>query len=261
MLAKREESALFSPPVRPESDEWVNFTDYIGKLLNCRPHYHHTSLAQVRHALHQPPPTVVAELVAPPAGDDAHEEIAPPGSSPLILVNNPRPAWRPSVLSRLAAPGPLDRHPGSILFVRRPRWPLRRLLFIIRDHEHDPAALSWVERLAAPGWTRVTLLPLTPLAPWLQRESMLPPAWEVLVDAGAAGSALHRCAEHLRGLGIRGTICWRPGASLSVVRREVREAGHDLIVTGAEPSGGRRSLGGFVGSLLRWADRPVLVAR
>lgn len=260
MLAKREDGAPLGLPARPAVDEWAAFAESIGRLLNCRPHFHHATLTRGQHALHQPPATVVAELIVPPAGDHRDAGFAPAGS-PLIFVNSPRPAWRPSVLARLSSPGPLDQHPGSILFVRQPRWPLRRVLFVVRDHEHDTAALSWVEKLAAPGRAAVTLLPINPLSGWLRREDVLPWAWEALVADTAEESALHRYADRLQRQGIRGAINWRLGSSLDQVRREVRAAGHDLIVIGAEPAGGRRSLGGFIGSLLHGADRPVLVAR
>mgnify|MGYP003379238539 CR=1 FL=1 len=69
--------------------------------------------------------------------------------------------------------------------------------------------------------------------------------------------------NRLRELGIQGTVCWRPGAPLEQIRREVRAGEHDLIIVGAEPySRWRRwQTGGLIGSLLGWADRPVLVAR
>lgn len=256
MLAKREDRAPLGLPVRPVVDEWTAYANYIGRLLNGRPHFHHATLTKSRHALHQPPATVIAELIVPPAEDGAT-----PVGSPLILVQSPRPAWRPSVLARLSSPGLLDQLPGSILFVRQPRRPLRRVLFVVRDHECDPSALSWVERLAASGRAAVTLLPVSALPGWGRREGMLLRAWDALAADADEESALHRYAERLQRQGIHGAISWRPGSSLDQVRREVRAAGHDLLVIGAEPAGGRRSLGGFIGSLLQWADRPVLVAR
>lgn len=258
MLAKREDRAPLGLPVRPVVDEWTAYASYIGRLLNCRPHFHQAALTKGRHAPHQPPAAVVAELIVPPAEDGATPTLT---DSPLILVQSPRPAWRPGILARLSSPGLLDQLPGSILFARQPRWPVRRVLFVVRDHEYDPAALSWVEKLAASGRAAVTLLPVSALPGWGRREDVLPRAWDALATDTDEGMALHRYAERLRARGIHGAISWRAGSSLDQVRREARATGHDLIVIGAEPAGGRRSLGGFIGSLLQWADRPVLVAR
>ena len=147
---------------RPADDEWLAYTDYVGKLLNCRPHRHHLATAGDDDA-------------APTATPDAHEyytlslgertrfhggaHALAHGGPSLILLNSPRPAW----WQRLSAPRALDKLFGSVLFVRRPRWPLRHILFIVREGEAgnaalpDEAALSWVEKLTAPAWTKVTL--------------------------------------------------------------------------------------------------------
>lgn len=254
---------------RPADDAWLAYTDYVGKLLNCRPHRHHLATAGDDDA-------------APTATPDAHEyytlslgertrfhggaHALAHGGPSLILLNSPRPAW----WQRLSAPRALDKLFGSVLFVRRPRWPLRHILFIVREGEAgnaalpDEAALSWVEKLTAPAWTKVTLLSVRSLPFLWPREGLLPPALDVLLDPEQSGqTALHACMDRLRQLGIQGNVCWRPGAPLEQIRREVRAGQPDLIVVGAEPFSRwqRWRSGGVVGSLLGWADRPVLVAR
>lgn len=263
MIAPSKDSRL-PVGIRPRSadDEWLAYTDYVAKLLDCRPHRHYLGPA--------------GEADAPPADGAASSEyytlslgertrfhggahaLAHGGPS-LILLNSPRPAW----WQRMSAPRALDKLFGSVLFVRRPRWPLRRILLVVRGAETDDAALSWIEKLTAPAWTKVTLLSVSTFHLW-PREGLLPPALDLLLDPQESGqTALHTSMARLRELGIQGTVCWRPGAPLEQVRREVRAGDHDLIVVGAEPfSRWRRwQTGGLTGSLLGWADRPVLVAR
>jgi hypothetical protein len=58
-------------------------------------------------------------------------------------------------------------------------------------------------------------------------------------------------------------FCQQPGAPDQQIQMEVTEVDHDLIVIGAEPDGRLRHwyLGEVVAPLLRWADRPLLIAR
>ena len=263
MIAQGKESyARAGLGQRPADDGWLAYVDTIGKLLDCRPHRHYLA--------------TVGEEYAAPAADEADEyytlslgertrhhrgaHALAHGGPSLILLNSPRPAW----WRRMSAPRALDRLFGSVLFVRRPRWPLRRILLIVREGETDDAALAWIEKLTAPTWTKVTLLSVTASSHLWPREGLLPPALDILLDPLESGqTALHTAMNRLRELGIQGTVCWRPGAPLEQIRREVRAGEHDLIIVGAEPySRWRRwQTGGLIGSLLGWADRPVLVAR
>lgn len=255
---------------RPADDAWLAYTDYVAKLLDCRPHRHYLGPAGEEDGPPSDGAAASSEYYTLSLGErtrfhgGAHA-LAHGGPS-LILLNSPRPAW----WQRLSAPRALDRLFGSVLFVRRPRWPLRHVLLIVREEEignaalPNDAALSWVEKLTAPAWTKVTLLPVRSLPTLWPREGMLPPALDVLLDPEQSGqTALHACMDRLRQLGIQGNVCWRPGTPLEQIRREVRAGQPDLIVVGAEPfSRWRRwRSGGVVGSLLAWADRPVLVAR
>lgn len=64
-------------------------------------------------------------------------------------------------------------------------------------------------------------------------------------------------------LNVEGSVSRRQGEPFAQVRNEVRSGAYDLIVIAAEPHGGwgRWFLGEVVAPLLRWADRPVLIAR
>ncbi len=62
---------------------------------------------------------------------------------------------------------------------------------------------------------------------------------------------------------VEGSVSRRQGDPLAHIRNEVRAYVYGLIVIAAEPTSGweRWLLGEVVAPLLRWADRPVLVAR
>jgi hypothetical protein len=75
--------------------------------------------------------------------------------------------WTPAI-------GVVERSPASVLVVRRPRWPLRRVLLILRADVTDEAAIQWLGQLA--GFVRVELfvLPIIPPLPAMYRHGNVP---------------------------------------------------------------------------------------
>jgi len=158
-----------------------------------------------------------------------------------------------------------EKMPSSVLLAHQPRRPLHHILLIIRGQETDDVAVDWAVRLAQPSQANVTLLAVvshTPatcdhvtrmqhgLAQWLATDTTL-------------GRQMRRIAQHLVNWETRGTLRFRQGPAETQIQREVLEGDYDLIVIAADASTwwSRRLLGELVTPLLRWVDRPVLVAK
>jgi nucleotide-binding universal stress UspA family protein len=259
---------VHSPPV---SDEWVAYTNYIGGLLDSRPVYQGLMPAGDRHG---PTPVLESGEAAlrpapwPTAGDQAgyrgDSAVIRPSDSALFIMDDSRPSWWQRLLRRAPASRILQQTPGSILFARHPRRPLRHILVVVRAHASDDLSLTWAERLALPSEAKVTLLPIVPPYPRLHQHDSKIQALDVLMAPNTiSGEALHRYARRLDQRGIHGTVCWQQGPPEHQIHCETRATGHDLIVIAGEPFGrfSRWFLGELVGSLLVTADRPVLVAR
>lgn len=168
-----------------------------------------------------------------------------------------------------AAPagGPDRRHapPLAVLVARCPRWPLKRMLLIIQGARVDDAAVEWVVRLARASSSAVTVLAVVPPLPamykGLSRMGQGLPA--LLATDTALGRGMRQVARQLVAWEIDGTLRLRQGVPDLQIRREVIEVDPDLVVVGTRPCARsvRRLAGDLVQPLVRWADRPVLVAQ
>jgi len=153
----------------------------------------------------------------------------------------------------------------SVLLVQRPRWPIQKILFIPRLNDNDDIAANWIIRLARPSCASITVLSIFPNAPMAYS---LGPRMQLGLDMilstnTTSGIWLRNFARRLDQWNISGEICLRQGEPDWLIRQEVERKDFDLVVIGAE-LGNRLThwlFGGFVGSLLRWADRPVLIAK
>jgi nucleotide-binding universal stress UspA family protein len=169
-----------------------------------------------------------------------------------------------SLLDRLLG-GPLtqrvvDKVPTSLLVAHQPRWPLRKILLVARGTGSDEAMLNWVVRLAQPTGSLVTILALTPYLPSTRTETDFS---TVLATNTEPGRQLQRLARGLTDGQVKSIVRLRQGQPETQLRQELAEESYDLIVLAAEPEDGllRRMLGEFVGPLLRWVDRPVLIVK
>lgn len=139
---------------------------------------------------------------------------------------------------------------------------LRAGVWIVRDHETDDAALRWIDRLAATSRAAVTLLPVVPWLPRLYRRGDTA-QFPLDIFERDVDSLLPSYVRWLNRKNIEGTVSRRQGDPLGQIHNEVRSGTYDLIVVAAESHNGweRLFLGEVVAPLLRWGDRPVLVAR
>jgi nucleotide-binding universal stress UspA family protein len=158
-----------------------------------------------------------------------------------------------------------EQMPSSVLLAHQPRGALNHILLIVRGQETDDVAVDWAVRLAQPSQANVTVLAVVShmpatydhvtrmqhgIAQWLATDTTL-------------GRQMRRIAQHLASWETRGTLRFRQGPAESQIQREMAEGDYDLIVIAADPSSwwSRRLLGELVTPLLRWVDRPVLVAK
>jgi len=169
------------------------------------------------------------------------------------------------LLQGAADNGARERLSASVLVARQPRWPLRRVLLVIRDQGADDVAVDWVVHLAQPSKAAVTVLAVVPPVPAMcgYTDRMQHGLAEWLATDTALGRQLRRIGRRLMNWEAEGTLRFRQGPPDWQVQREVAEGDYDLIAIAADPNGRwlRRLSGELVSPLLRWTNRPVLIAK
>jgi len=159
----------------------------------------------------------------------------------------------------------LDRLPVSLMVARNPRWPLKKVLLIIRNDETDDAAIDWSVLLARRSGASITILPILPPVPLMysgltQMRYNLP---ALLTTNCPLGRKMRQLFQRLDDWGIKGTLRLRDESPDWQIRAEIAEGDYDLIIISCEPN--KRwwqcVLGEFFYSLLDWAEQPVLVAK
>ncbi len=159
------------------------------------------------------------------------------------------------------------RIPTSLLLVQGFDWPLKRILMVVGQDsvETNEIALLWAERLARPSGASVTALAVVPPLPamWDGMASMRQGLAALLNADTFLGRELRRIGERLAEPGFEGRLRLRQGPPGWQLRLEAATGDHDLIIIGADRNDRwlRWLSGGQVSALLRWADRPVLIAK
>ncbi len=196
---------------------------------------------------------------------DAVTEEVRRGDCELVILHEPDQSPVERLFWGRVGGRAVDRVPTSLLVARRPRWPLRRILLVIRGHETDDRAFDWIARLARPSGATVTVLAVVPPVPVMYRGAIrmqqgLP---ALLATNTTLGRQMRRIVRRLVNWQIEGTLRLREGTPDYQIRRELLEGDYDLITITAETHGRwlRRLVGDVIGPLLRWADRPVLIAK
>jgi nucleotide-binding universal stress UspA family protein len=154
---------------------------------------------------------------------------------------------------------------ASSLLVRRPRWPLRRILLVVRGEEADQVAAEWVVHLARPAGATVTVLAVVPPVPAMYGgcRGMQHRLDALLTTGTALGQQMRRVARSLADWELEGTLRLRQGTPDAQICREIAEGNYDLIAVAprSQNRAAQRVLGDRITSLLCWADQPVLIAR
>jgi nucleotide-binding universal stress UspA family protein len=159
-----------------------------------------------------------------------------------------------------------ERLPTSVLIARQPRWPLKKILLVTRGHEADNIAVDWLVRLAQSSKAAATVLALAPAsAAMYQRAATYMPhgLTDWLTTDTPLGRQLRRITQQLVNWEVEGTLRFRQGSLSQQIQREISEGNYDLITVAADSTDWwlRRLLGEAVNPLLRWVNRPVLIAR
>lgn len=195
--------------------------------------------------------------------DDLVEEIG--NSHDLVIFGEPDQSPLERLLSGPADLRASEQMSTSVLIVRQPRWPLRRMLLVTRGYETDNVAVDWIIHLAQPSNAAVTVLAVLPDVPAMcnQAARMQCGLADWLATDTPLGQQLRRIVQRLVNWGAEGTLRFRQGSPEQQIWGEVTEGDYDLIVITADhPSWWlRRLLGELVTPLLRWANRPVLIAK
>lgn len=183
----------------------------------------------------------------------------------LIILSEPEQPWLQTLLSGWIHTQDIARSPTSVLLARQPRWPIKSILLILRIESTDEAAVAWLNRLAQPGETKVTILPIVPSLPALYRVgNRVQTGLDILLSPNTvSGQQLRSLAQQCLQHQIATDLRLRQGEPDCQIRDEVYERNPDLVLIGAEPFGRfyHLLLGELVAPLLRWIDRPLLIAQ
>lgn len=171
----------------------------------------------------------------------------------------------------LAAQASRRGMPAALLVAPRPRWPASKILLIACGVESDAVAAEWVLRLARPGTTTVNVLAVVPPPTAVQggrraahaghaRDRQGLPA--LLSAETPLGHELQEVARRLEEQEIQSSLRMRQGPPEWQIRRELAGEDHDLVVMALQPGEGcQGGLEDLAAMLLRWSDRPTLIAR
>lgn len=182
----------------------------------------------------------------------------------LVFEEPERPLW-----ARLLAIWPgcqtaVSCH-TSVLVVRQPHWPIKRVLLIVRADGGDEMAVQWAGRLVYGSGAELTILTVVPALPAMYSFSHnVQAGLDVLLAPNTnSGCQLRQIAQQLAGWHVGGTLRLRQGEPDWQIRLEVEEGDYDLVIIAAERNGRlhRWLVGDLVTPLLHWIDRPVLIAK
>ena len=157
------------------------------------------------------------------------------------------------------------RVPTSLLVIQRPRWPLRKMLLIIRGEEGDDIAVDWIVRLARLSGATATVFTVVSPVPAMYRgmARMQQGLTSLLAGDDTLGRQVRRAVQQLADWKIENTLRLCQGSPDLLICHEMVEGNYDLVVVAAECHNRwlRFLMGELVVPMLRWADQPVLIAR
>lgn len=164
---------------------------------------------------------------------------------------------RNQLLQGSEGPGP------AVLIGCQARWPLRKLLVIVRGDEVDDMALAWAARLARPSGAALTALMVALPAPAGHHETKEEGIASLLTANNATGRKMKRTAQRLAALQLDGTLHLRQGVPESVIREELATDDYDLAIAGIAVRGWEAQwrLRPFLDRLLQDAFCPLLVVK
>gem|GEM_PF-1280501 len=182
----------------------------------------------------------------------------------LVLYGEPEQSTLERVLFGSIGRRVASNAPATILVAQQPRWPIRRILLVIRVEASEELAVEWAGRLTRLSDAHLTILPLVPFQPLIYGSvSHLQVGIEsLLTPSTPSGEQLRTFLNRLRQWQVNGTLRVRQGEPLWQICWEIDEGKYDLIIIGAEQhSRWRRWLfGELVGPVISRINRPLLIA-
>ncbi len=177
------------------------------------------------------------------------------GSPALAVVAWADAAVIPDLLAMSTA-----RAPDALLVARQPRWPLRRLLAVIRGDDVDAATIDWVARLTGPSQAAVTVLAVAPASATLRAEEGMP---ALLTARTVLGRRMRQAAQRLAAMEAEGRLHLCQGAADVEIGRELREVEYDLLIVGtkAQARAAYWRTGQLIEALLPDVYCPVLIVK
>lgn len=159
----------------------------------------------------------------------------------------------------------IEQTPSSLLILQQPHWPLQHILLIVRAESTDWTAFAWIERLARPRQTVVSILPIVPAWPRFHRATPYaqPTPTVLLARNTASGTMLNQMVQRLRQQQIATRLALTSGEPDWRIRKEVAVHRPELIVIAAESHNRllRWLYGELVKPLLRWVECPLLITK
>lgn len=183
----------------------------------------------------------------------------------LIILGPQGQSFSKRLISRPIRERILRQLPISLLVIRRTRWPISRMLILLRGEEGDCSSVDWGIRLAQACNATVTLLAIVPSIPIMYQglKRFEVGLHELLTTESKLGQHLRRVAERLVKENLEGTLRLRQGSEEWQSRYELSVGDYDLIIVAADSEDWfqRHIIGGLAYPLLHWTDRPVLIAK
>ena len=183
----------------------------------------------------------------------------------MVLISIPDRSMGKGLSSKLKVNKLIYRMPTSLLVARNPRWPIKKMLLVIRNEDTDEAAIDWAVIMARRCDAAITVLPILPPVPLMYAglNRMRYNMSTLLATDCPLGRKLRQITRRLNEWEIKGTLRLRDETPDLQIRAELTEGNYDLIIIACEP---RKCwwnyvFGGLVTSLIDWAEQPVLVAK
>lgn len=136
----------------------------------------------------------------------------------------------------------------AVLYACQPRWPLRRVLLIVRGDPVDDAALTWAARVIHASDAAATALMVAPHAAAVSALPAQDDIASLLSPHHALGFRMQRVAQQLAALQLDAVLHLRQGAPATVIREELACAPYDLAMAGVA----------IRGAAAQWRLRPLL---
>jgi nucleotide-binding universal stress UspA family protein len=183
----------------------------------------------------------------------------------LIILGPQGQSFSKRLFSRTISERILRQLPVSLLVIRRTRWPISRMLILLRGEKSDSSTVDWGIRVARACNATITLLAIVPSVPVMYQglKRFEVGLYELLSTESVLGQYLRRAAERLVEENLEGTLRLRQGSQEWQSRYELSVGDYDLIIVAADPEDWfhRYIIGGLAYPLLHWTDRPVLIAK